>query len=179
MQSRTIGAATLSLLRGDITAQDTDAIVNAANAGLAGGGGVDGAIHRAGGPSIMEACRAIGGCPAGGAVITPGGDLAARHVIHAVAPRWQGGGRGEAEHLESAYRRSLEVAEENDVASIAFPSLGTGAYRYPVDEAARIALDTVCRHLEGGTKLRDVRFVLFDAATYDAYQQALSEQAGT
>src|SRR5436309_195777 len=127
-----VAGRTLWLSRGDIVEVEVDAIVNAANAHLAGGGGVDGAIHHAGGPSIMAECRQIRGCPTGNAVATSAGRLRARHIIHAVAPRWQGGRKGEAELLVSAYRRSLEVADELGDRSVAFPSLGTGAYAYPI-----------------------------------------------
>jgi O-acetyl-ADP-ribose deacetylase (regulator of RNase III) len=146
-----IGDATLSLVKGDITQQDTDAIVNAANSGLRGGGGVDGAIHRAGGPAIMEECRRIGGCETGDAVITGGGNLKAGFVIHAVGPRWAGGERGEAELLASAYRRSLERADQEGLASVSFPSISTGAYGYPVASAAAVALKTVRDYLESRT----------------------------
>jgi O-acetyl-ADP-ribose deacetylase len=139
-----IGACTLELQQGDITDQQLDAIVNAANSRLAGGGGVDGAIHRRGGPSIMEETRGRypEGCPTGSAVISGAGNLAARYVIHAVGPIWQGGTHGEPELLASAYRRCLELADEHDCSSVAFPSLSTGAYRYPIDLASRTALST-------------------------------------
>jgi O-acetyl-ADP-ribose deacetylase (regulator of RNase III) len=165
-----IEKAWIRTVKGDITEQNTDAIVNAANSGLRGGGGVDGAIHRAGGPAIMEECRAIGGCKTGDAVITTGGRLKARHVIHTVGPRWSGGSRGEAELLASAYRRSLEVAEEEGLRSLAFPSISTGVYGYPVARAARIALETVMEYLKGRTGIKEVTFVLFsddDLATYE------------
>src|SRR4051794_16892299 len=131
-----VGSGVLALLEGDITHVEADAIVNAANAALSGGGGVDGAIHRAGGPAIMDECRGIGGCATGGAVATSAGDLPARWVIHAVAPIWNGGTDGEPELLASAYRRSLEVARELGAETIAFPSLGTGVYSYPLEDAA-------------------------------------------
>jgi O-acetyl-ADP-ribose deacetylase (regulator of RNase III) len=162
--------ALLMTVKGDITDQNTDAIVNAANSGLRGGGGVDGAIHRAGGPAIMEECRAIGGCKTGDAVMTTGGRLKSRYVIHAVGPRWSGGGRGERELLVSAYRRSLELAEEEGLRSLAFPSISTGAYGYPVADAARVALETVKKYLAGRTGVKEVTFVLFsddDLATYE------------
>jgi len=171
---RRIGQRTLRLIVADITTLDVDAIVNAANASLAGGGGVDGAIHRAGGPSIMEACSVIGGCTTGSAVITPAGNLRARFVIHAVAPRYSGKPR-DAQLLESAYRRSLELAYEESLRTIAFPSLGTGAYRYPIDEAARIALRTVIEHLQGVTTIENAIFALFSAADRDAYARALEQ----
>ena len=167
----------LRLVVGDITRVAADAIVNAANSGLAGGGGVDGAIHRAGGPAIMrelDGIRAkIGRCPAGGAVATTAGDLPARWVFHAVGPIY--GGRGdEAALLASCYHNCLEMAEERELRSVAFPSISTGAYRYPMAEAASIALATVARHLErSDTKVREVIFVLFDRAAYDTYAAAL------
>ena len=166
----TVGSTQLELVQGDITQQDTDAIVNAANSGLAGGGGVDGAIHRAGGPQIMEECRRIGDCSTGKAVITSGGNLGARYVIHAVGPVYRDGKSGEAELLASAYRNSLRVAVENNVTSIAFPSLSTGAYRYPVRDAAKIALQTVVDFLKNQKhSLETVRFVLFDEKTFTTY----------
>jgi len=169
-----VGDATLSLVKGDITQQDTDAIVNAANSGLVGGGGVDGAIHRAGGRAIMEECRQIGGCRTGEAVITTGGRLKARFVIHAVGPRWAGGESGEPELLASAYRRSLEVADEEGLRSVSFPSISTGAYGYPIDAAAEIALRTVKGHLEGRTGIKSVTFVLFSDEDLAEYRKALS-----
>jgi len=172
----TIGSARLELVQGDITEQDVDAIVNAANSELSGGGGVDGAIHRAGGPRIMEECREIGGCPTGEARITTGGDLMARHVIHAVGPVYEDGVSGEDRLLASAYRDSLRLAVENNLRSIAFPSLSTGAYRYPLSDAARIALGTVAEFLKTGQHNLDlVRFVLFDQRTYDEFERALGQ----
>jgi O-acetyl-ADP-ribose deacetylase (regulator of RNase III) len=156
---------------GDITTIAADAIVNAANASLAGGGGVDGAIHRAGGPSILEACRTIGGCATGSAVITGGGRLPARYVIHAVAPRYRGTAR-DAELLRSAYQASLQLAEQHALRWIAFPSLGTGAYGYPIEEAAPIALGAVRAHLAGATRLRRVTFVLFSERDLAVYRFA-------
>ena len=137
--SWSVGSARVSLVKGDITQVIADAVVNAANSGLLGGGGVDGAIHRAGGPAIMAECRLLAGCPTGSAVATSAGNLSARHVIHAVAPRWSGGTRGEPALLSGAYRMALELAEELGDRSIALPSLGTGVYGYPVEEAARVA----------------------------------------
>jgi O-acetyl-ADP-ribose deacetylase (regulator of RNase III) len=165
----------IELVQGDITTQVVDAVVNAANTTLLGGGGVDGAIHRAGGPAILAACRAIGGCATGDAVITPGGRLPARHVIHTVGPVYRDGRGGEADLLASAYRRSLEVASANHLRSIAFPSISTGAYRFPVADAARIALRTVTTYLDGHPEIELARFVLFSAADLAAYRQALEE----
>lgn len=178
MIQRRIGSALLELVQGDITHQAVDAIVNAANEGLRGGGGVDGAIHRAGGPSIMEECRRIGRCKTGDAVVTTAGLLPAKVVIHAVGPVWYGGKRGEADLLASCYRRSLELAVEGRHESVAFPSISTGAYGYPVDKAARVALKTVIDFLKGQEQIKLVRFVLFDRKTYDAYAEALKEILG-
>ena len=174
--NRTFGGTVIACIRGDITEQDVDAIVNAANAQLAGGGGVDGAIHRAGGPSIMAECRTIGGCPTGQAVRTGAGDLPAEHVIHAVGPIWRGGEHGEPDLLASAYESSLKVAAESDARTIAFPSISTGAYGYPKSSAAAIAMATVALH---ASKLgfREVRFVLFSDADLRVYQQALADIA--
>lgn len=166
-------AGRLELVQGDITRQDTDAIVNAANTSLLGGGGVDGAIHRAGGPAILAACRKLGGCATGDAKITPGGRLRARHVIHTVGPVYHGGGDREAALLASAYRRSLEVAREHGIRSIAFPSISTGAYRYPLREAARIAIDTVSAYLRAHPDIELVRFVLFSDADLAVYAELL------
>lgn len=171
----TISKSVLELVEGDITRQDTEAIVNAANSGLKGGGGVDGAIHRAGGPEIMEECRRIGGCPTGGAVVTTGGRLKARYVIHAVGPVYAGGKKKEAELLASAYRNSLILASGKGIRSIAFPSISTGAYGYPIDEAARIALKTVIEYLKEHPEIGLVRFVLFGSDAYSAYEAALKE----
>ena len=179
----TVNAATLSIIRGDITRQSTDAIVNAANSSLMGGGGVDGAIHRAGGPAILEECKQIvarqGRLPTGKAVITTGGNLAAKHVIHTVGPFWHGGGKGEVELLESAYRESLKLVAENNLASVSFPSISTGAYGYPVEQASRVALRTVAAFLREKTiSVKEVVFVLFDSRAYEAYVAALREVAG-
>jgi O-acetyl-ADP-ribose deacetylase (regulator of RNase III) len=172
MRRFTVGASRIELSRGDITDQATDAIVNAANTTLLGGGGVDGAIHRAGGPVILEECRKLGGCPTGDAKITTGGKLKARCVIHTVGPVYRDGRHGEPELLRGAYRRSLEVAAEHHLRSIAFPSISTGAYRYPLAEAAQIALRTVEEFLRerGGIEL--VRFVLFSDADLEVYERA-------
>lgn len=170
-----IGSCKLDLVQGDITQQSTDAIVNAANSRLAGGGGVDGAIHRGGGPSIMAETREKypKGCPTGEAVITGAGQLPARHVIHTVGPIWSGGKKGEPDLLASAYRRSLEVAVENNCRSVAFPSLSTGAYGYPLDLAARTALRTVMAFLRDHKQPSLVRFVLFDQGTLDTFVRTL------
>ena len=177
MKSVLIRDAKLTLIRGDITKEEVDAIVNAANSSLMGGGGVDGAIHRAGGPAILEECKAIvarqGRLPAGQAVITTGGNLPAAHVIHTVGPIWHGGDRSEAKTLKSAYLSSLEVARENGVKRIAFPSISTGAYRYPLEAAAKVALGTVTDYLKESDWFKEVRFVLLDADTHDAYSRAL------
>lgn len=162
----------IELVRGDIAEQDTDAIVNAANSGLRGGGGVDGAIHRRGGPTIMDECRALGGCPTGDAKITTGGRLQARYVIHAVGPVYRDGRHGEPELLASAYRRSLEIASAHGVKSIAFPSISTGAYGYPIGEAARIALSTARDYVRTHSDIELVRFVLFSGAALAAYEAA-------
>ncbi len=172
--------AVLSIVQGDITRQTTDAIVNAANSSLMGGGGVDGAIHRAGGPAILEECKQIvarqGRLPTGKAVITTGGNLRAKHVIHTVGPVWYGGGRGEEEQLASAYRESLRLAAELRLASVSFPSISTGAYGYPVERAAGVALRTVAGFLrQGDTSIREVVFVLFDTRTFEAYSAALGD----
>ena len=174
----TVNKTKISMLQGDITRQATDAIVNAANSSLMGGGGVDGAIHRAGGPAILEECKKIvarqGSLPAGKAVITAGGNLKARYVIHTVGPIWHGGSRNEAELLRSAYYECLKLATENNLASISFPSISTGAYGYPVDEAAKIAVSTAISFLkEQAMSLKDIVFVLFDSRTYQSYRSAL------
>lgn len=168
----------LELIQGDITDQDTVAIVNAANTSLLGGGGVDGAIHRRGGPSILEECEKLRGCATGDAKITGGGNLRAKYVIHAVGPVYRDGRHGEPEVLARTYRRTLEVAAEHKIASLSFPSISTGAYRFPVNEAARIALRTVLDFLREGSNITLVRFVLFSDTDLAAYQDALSELAG-
>ncbi len=174
-----VGPTTLTLVQGDITLQDTDAIVNAANSGLLGGGGVDGAIHRAGGPEILEECRLIrarqGGCPTGEAVITTGGRLRARKVIHTVGPVWHGGSHGEDRLLENAYRNSLLLAERNGLATVAFPSISTGVYGYPIDLASRIAFDTVRAFLHDHAGLREIRFVVFSRHDFDVYARFFTE----
>ncbi len=169
----------LVLIQGDITKQDTGAIVNAANSGLIGGGGVDGAIHRAGGPVIMGECRRIiekiGHLPAGRAVITTGGRLKAKYVIHTVGPVWHCGRSDEAETLVSAYRESLKLAVEKELKSISFPAISTGAYGYPLERAARIALATAMDFARGDDSLQEIRFVLYDAYSYRAFADILRE----
>ena len=174
----TINKTKICMIQGDITEQATEAIVNAANPSLMGGGGVDGAIHQAGGPAILEECKKIvaqqGRLPTGKAVITTGGNLQARYVIHTVGPIWHGGSTNEAALLRSAYYECLKLATENRLASIAFPSVSTGAYGYPVDEAAKIAVSTVVSFpKEQATSLKNVAFVLFDSRTYQSYRSAL------
>ena len=176
----TVNQAKLSIVKGDITQRATDVIVNAANSSLMGGGGVDGAIHRAGGPAILEECKQIvarqGRLPTGKAVMTTGGNLKAKHVIHTVGPIWHGGGKGEVESLESAYRESLKLAVESHLTSVSFPSISTGAYGYPIEQASRIALGSVISFLgESVTSVKEVVFVLFDSRTFDAYSSALRE----
>jgi O-acetyl-ADP-ribose deacetylase (regulator of RNase III) len=161
----------LQIVRGDLTTEAVDAIVNAANGSLLGGGGVDGAIHRAGGPAILAECRLLGGCATGNAKATNAGKLPARFVIHTVGPVWRGGDAGEAELLASCHRRSLEVACELGSRTIAFPAISCGVYGYPVELAAPVAVGTVRDH---GDRLDLVRFVLFDDAAYEAFAAAAS-----
>jgi O-acetyl-ADP-ribose deacetylase (regulator of RNase III) len=170
-----INKGLLAIVEGDITAEETEAIVNAANARLSGGGGVDGAIHRAGGPSIMVECRKIGGCPTGQAVITTGGNLKAKQVIHTVGPVYQGGTKGEADLLRSAYLSSLRLAAAKGLKSIAFPAISTGVYSYPLAEAAHIALKTAVDYLTENTDIDVIRFVLFDRRTYNAFAAELKK----
>lgn len=174
-----IPADRIAVVTGDITGLDVTAIVNAANEALRGGGGVDGAIHRAAGPGLLEACRAIGGCPTGEAVLTPGFRLKARHVIHTVGPVWRGGGAGEAGLLASCYRSSLAIARREGFASIAFPSISTGIYGYPIGQASRIAVAEAVAHVEAEEVPGRVLFCCFGAADAEVYRTALAEKGIT
>jgi O-acetyl-ADP-ribose deacetylase (regulator of RNase III) len=162
----------IEFVQGDITEQAADAIVNAANSSLLGGGGVDGAIHRAGGPGILEECRLLGGCDTGDAKATSAGNLPAQYVIHTVGPVWQGGDQGEDELLASCHRRSLEVAADLGCRTIAFPAISTGVYRFPVDRAAKIALETTREELDRQPQIERVTFVLFSDEHRDAFERA-------
>ncbi len=180
--SAVFGATRVVLEQGDITGAEVDAVVNAANSSLLGGGGVDGAIHRAGGPRILEECKIIraerGPLPPGEAVATTAGNMPADWVIHTVGPVWHGGGQGEAEILASAYRSSLRLARQKGLRKVAFPSISTGAYGYPVDQAARVALRTVKEVLEEEpAAFAQIHFVLFDANSLASYERALAELA--
>jgi O-acetyl-ADP-ribose deacetylase (regulator of RNase III) len=170
-----INKGALSLVEGDITQQDTDAIVNAANKSLRGGGGVDGAIHRAGGPKILEECIKIAGCETGEAVVTSGGKLKAKYVIHTVGPVYKDGSHNEPVLLENAYRNSLQAASSKSIKSIAFPSISTGAYGYPLEQAAEIALKTAIAYLKKNTDIELVRFVLFGQNALDVYKKLLGK----
>ena len=170
---RTVGASVLEVAQGDITREQTDAIVNAANTTLLGGGGVDGAIHRAGGPAIMQECRKIGGCPTGEAVITTGGNLPAKYVIHTVGPVYRNGASGEPQLLKNAYLNSLTLAGKKGLRNIAFPSISTGVYGYPIEEASRIAVETVAGYLAENTGIERVVFVLFSAHDLAVYEKTL------
>jgi O-acetyl-ADP-ribose deacetylase len=165
---------TLHLLRADIVTLNVDAIVDAANSTLLGGGGVDGAIHRAAGPELLEECRALGGCRTGEAKITRGYRLPARHVIHTVGPVWRGGRSGEAELLASCYRSSLGLAMAHGIRTIAFPAISCGVYGYPVDQAAAIAVETTRKELENNASIESVYFVCFEADVWRAYEHRLS-----
>ena len=171
----TINQSTLELVQGDITKQDVDAIVNAANSSLLGGGGVDGAIHRAAGPELLAECRTLGGCETGSAKITRGYKLKARHVIHAVGPVYRDGKQGEPALLASAYRTSLELASQHHCASIAFPAISTGAYGYPMEDAARIAFRTIIEYLEQHPEIKLVRLVLYDARALAIHERVLEQ----
>lgn len=176
-----INGQTIELVQGDITQQDVGAIVNAANSQLAGGGGVDGAIHRRGGPAIMEETDRLypAGCPTGSAVISGAGNLSAKYVMHAVGPVWSGGERGEPDLLASAHRKCLELAVEHACESIAFPAISTGVYGYPVDQAARVALQTVIQLLNAESNPAVVRFVLFDRHAYEIFATVLADLSET
>jgi O-acetyl-ADP-ribose deacetylase (regulator of RNase III) len=179
---RSFGSVRVVLKKGDITVESVDGIVNAANSTLLGGGGVDGAIHRAGGPSILEECRRIldrqGECPTGEAVITGAGDLDARYVIHTVGPIWHSGRDGEPALLRSAYRNSLALAAEHGASTIAFPSISTGAYGYPIESAARTAIETVKEWAQENESPEEIRFVLFSGGDLDVYGRVLEETSG-
>ena len=176
-----VGKAVIRLVQGDIINMETDAIVNAANSSLMGGGGVDGAIHRRGGPTILEECKRIRatewpqGLPTGKAVITSGGNLKAKHVIHTVGPIWRGGSRGEPELLAQAYQNSLRLAVEKGLKTVAFPSISTGAYGYPIEQASRVALGAVKTFLEKEDRLDEVVFVLFSERALETYVDAAQE----
>lgn len=174
-----VGSTNIVLKQGDITQERVDVIVNAANSGLRGGGGVDGAIHRAGGPRIMAECRLIrerqGGCPTGEAVITTAGDLPARHVVHAVGPIWRGGDQDEAKLLRSAYRCSLELAAGRGARTIAFPAISTGVYGYPVELAAREALQVAIGFAQDSDQFSEIRFILFSGADLQIYRGVLAK----
>lgn len=174
MSTHTLNGVLLVLIQGDIVKVPADAIVNAANSYLGGGGGVDGAIHRAGGPSIMQECRKIGGCATGSAVATTAGNLPAKYVFHAVGPVYYDKEK-DAQLLASAYKRCLELAEEHKIESISFPSLSTGAYGYPLDEAAPIALRTIIEHIQRPTSLKQATMVLYGSGAYQAFEQALNK----
>jgi len=163
----------IDIVRGDITTLDVDAIVNAANSTLLGGGGVDGAIHRAAGPELLAECRTLGGCQPGEAKLTRGYRLPARFVIHTVGPVWTGGNRDEAQTLVNCYRNSLQLAVENEIKTIAFPAISCGAYRYPIRQAAQIALETTKDFLSSSDKIDKVFLVLWSKEIYDAYRESL------
>ncbi len=170
-------AQRIRFVQGDITEQEVDAIVNAANTSLLGGGGVDGAIHRAAGPRLLEECRELGGCPTGEARITKGYRLSAKHVIHTVGPVYRDGSQGEPELLASAYRNSLALAEQHGLRSVAFPSISTGVYRFPIQEASRIAQSTVLEWLQEHELPERVVFVLFSPSDLEVYQKTFEQLA--
>lgn len=163
------------IITGDITKQETDAIVNAANTSLLGGGGVDGAIHRAAGAELLEECRTLNGCRTGEAKITKGYNLRAKYVIHTAGPVWNGGNHGEAEKLAECYKNALQVATKNDIKTISFPSISTGAYRFPADKASQIAVNEILKFLKQNQSIAKVLFVCFDDKTAEHYKKALGE----
>lgn len=169
----------IEIIQGDITKQDADAIVNAANCSLLGGGGVDGAIHRAAGPELLAECRTLNGCETGKAKITKGYRLPAKYVIHTPGPVWHGGGRGEAELLASCYRSCLTIASENGCKTVDFPSISTGVYHFPLDKAAEIAINTISDYLSTHGDIERVRMVCFDGRTFAQYEKALAEKSET
>lgn len=177
MEKLQFNQTTLRLKKGDITQCEVDAVVNAANESLLGGGGVDGAIHRAAGPELLAACRLLNGCRTGEAKLTPGFRLKAAHVIHTVGPTWRGGTQGEADLLASCYRKSLELADAKGIRTLAFPAISTGIYGYPLSQATKIAVGTVKTYLENHpqTLITEIIFVCFDDATVRAYEQAFEE----
>lgn len=177
MERRVVGGTLLELVRGDITTQDTDAIVNAANTQLAPGGGVAGAIHRAAGPGLWEECKTLGGCRTGEAKLTSGHALKARAIIHTVGPVYRGSSR-DAEALRACYRNSLRLADENGIRSLSFPAISTGAFGYPLEAAAQIAVAAVLEYLIGATHLTLVRFVLYSPAAYDVFRDVFTTLTG-
>lgn len=168
----------LLIINGDITKVETEAIVNAANNSLLGGGGVDGAIHRAAGPGLLEECKKLGGCQTGEAKITKGYNLPAKYIIHTVGPLWEGGEKGEDELLAMCYKNSLKIASEKGIKTLAFPSISTGAYDYPINRAARVAVNEISNFLDGESSLSKVFIVCFDSDTYDSYIKAKIEICG-
>ncbi len=170
-----IGNSKLVIAVGDITEVNTDAIVNAANSSLLGGGGVDGAIHRCAGPDLLEACKKIGGCPAGNACITPGFNLPAKWIIHTVGPIYKNGLHGESEILASSFHSSLILADQYNIKKIAFPAISTGVYGYPMDSAADISLSTIAEYLRGKTSIKEVKIILFSQNYYNIFSNSLSQ----